>query len=306
LTLKAVGSAGTDIPFVVQNSAGTLNLFQVSGNSAYFNGPAATAFTPIFALYRNNLEVFRIDEYKSQFTGNVYMNSIVGPASSGITFQNQSGSGKLIHMVPTGGTLAIGYGTLTTAAALDVKAQGALSTDIAFRVRNSADTANLFDVQGDGITSVRTRIICGFSGMTSTGGALHVYAGNSSDNVARFFNTSGLSFLNIRTSSNGGVIELNDATGSAGVTLNGIFSNAITLADSRNIVFGTGAGTKIASATNQKFAFWNATPIVQPTTAVTASTFVTNTSGILNDSATFDGYTIGQVVKALRNLGILA
>jgi hypothetical protein len=46
--------------------------------------------------------------------------------------------------------------------------------------------------------------------------------------------------------------------------------------------------------------------LYKETTAVTAATFVTNTSGILNDSATFDGYTIGQVVKALRNLGILA
>jgi hypothetical protein len=46
--------------------------------------------------------------------------------------------------------------------------------------------------------------------------------------------------------------------------------------------------------------------LYQETTGVAASTFVTNTSGILNDTATFDGYTIGQVVKALRNLGILA
>ena len=35
-------------------------------------------------------------------------------------------------------------------AVLDVKAQGALSTDIAFRVRNSADTANLFYTLGNG------------------------------------------------------------------------------------------------------------------------------------------------------------
>jgi hypothetical protein len=33
---------------------------------------------------------------------------------------------------------------------LDVKAQGALSTDIAFRVRNSADTADLISFRGDG------------------------------------------------------------------------------------------------------------------------------------------------------------
>ncbi len=48
------------------------------------------------------------------------------------------------------------------------------------------------------------------------------------------------------------------------------------------------------------------TPIVQPTTAIAAATFVANTSLIANDTATFDGYTIGQVVKALRNLGWLA
>ena len=73
-----------------------------------------------------------------------------------------------------------------------------------------------------------------------------------------------------------------------------------------NISFGTSTGTKIGTATNQKIGFWNATPIVQPTTAVTAATFTANTSGIANDTATFDGYTIGQVVKALRNIGVLA
>jgi hypothetical protein len=50
----------------------------------------------------------------------------------------------------------------------------------------------------------------------------------------------------------------------------------------------------------------NVIKLYQETTAVGASTFVSNTSLIANDTATFDGYTIGQVVKALRNLGILA
>lgn len=48
-----------------------------------------------------------------------------------------------------------------------------------------------------------------------------------------------------------------------------------------------------------------AAPIAQPTTAIAAATFVANTSGIVNDTATFDGYTIGQIVKSLRNLGLL-
>lgn len=54
------------------------------------------------------------------------------------------------------------------------------------------------------------------------------------------------------------------------------------------------------------FAVFSATPIPQPTTAITAGAFVANTSGIANDSATFDGYTIGQIAAALRALGILA
>lgn len=73
-----------------------------------------------------------------------------------------------------------------------------------------------------------------------------------------------------------------------------------------NIITDTTTGTKIGTATSQKLSFWNAAPIVQPTTAIAAATFIANTSGIANDTATFDGYTIGQVVKALRNAGLLA
>ena len=46
----------------------------------------------------------------------------------------------------------LGVGTTTPTTRLDVRAQGALSTDIAFRVRNSADTANLLEVAGNGST----------------------------------------------------------------------------------------------------------------------------------------------------------
>jgi hypothetical protein len=51
--------------------------------------------------------------------------------------------------------------------------------------------------------------------------------------------------------------------------------------------------------------FFNTAPIAQPTTGGAAATFAANTSAIVDDSATFDGYTIGQVVSALRSLGIL-
>jgi hypothetical protein len=47
---------------------------------------------------------------------------------------------------------SVGYGNYVgPQATLDVKSHGALSTDIAFRVRNSANTADIFLVSGDGL-----------------------------------------------------------------------------------------------------------------------------------------------------------
>jgi len=83
-------------------------------------------------------------------------------------------------------------------------------------------------------------------------------------------------------------------------------ASTATWADALDFVLGTTTGTKIGTGTTQKIGFWNATPLAQQTTASAASTFVANTSLIANDTATFDGYTLGQVVKILRNLGILA
>jgi hypothetical protein len=73
-----------------------------------------------------------------------------------------------------------------------------------------------------------------------------------------------------------------------------------------NIVIDTTTGTKIGTSTSQKIGLWNATPIVQPTTSVAAAAFVSNSGPSIHQTSTFDGYTIEQVVKALRNIGILA
>ena len=79
------------------------------------------------------------------------------------------------------------------------------------------------------------------------------------------------------------------------------------LNDGGNISFGTTTGTKIGTSTSQKLAFYNTTPIVQPTTAVGSATYASPGAGsTVKTDDTFDGYTLQQVVKALRNLGILA
>ena len=73
-----------------------------------------------------------------------------------------------------------------------------------------------------------------------------------------------------------------------------------------NIITDTTTGTKFGTSTSQKLAFYNSTPIVQITTGVGAATFTANAGTAINDASTFDGYTLGQIVKALRNLGLLA
>ena len=83
-------------------------------------------------------------------------------------------------------------------------------------------------------------------------------------------------------------------------------STIITVANGVNFAFNTGTGTKLGTATTQKLSFWNATPIVQPTTAVTAATYVPLAGGNIQQNDTFDGYTIAKIVKALRNTGLLA
>jgi hypothetical protein len=113
--------------------------------------------------------------------------------------------------------------------------------------------------------------------------------------------------LDVRANVNSSTQNILDLKSYAGTSQFAVRSDGlIALADSASIQAGTTTGLKIGTATSQKLGFWGATPIVQPTTAGAAATFVSNTSLIFNDTATFDGYTIGQVVKALRNAGILA
>lgn len=84
------------------------------------------------------------------------------------------------------------------------------------------------------------------------------------------------------------------------------FKKLVRLWDGADFVVGTGTGTKIGTATTQKIGFYNTTPIIQPTTAGTNGVFVQNTGNAVNDASTFDGYKLVRVVRALKELGILA
>ena len=94
------------------------------------------------------------------------------------------------------------------------------------------------------------------------------------------------------------------------------FEGAITGNVTGNVTATTGTSTfnnveitgntGIGNAGTDTIGFYGATKIARPTTAVTGATFVAGSGTAVNDVSTFDGYTIAQVVKALRNLGLLA
>lgn len=64
-------------------------------------------------------------------------------------------------------------------------------------------------------------------------------------------------------------------------------------------------GVIVIEAGANSLGLYGVTPTARATTAIAASAFVANTSGIANDTATWAGYTMGQVVQALRSVGIL-
>jgi len=69
------------------------------------------------------------------------------------------------------------------------------------------------------------------------------------------------------------------------------------------LVFGN---TKLGNQTTDLVGFYTTNGVTQATTSGTAATFVVNSGTAVNTGSTFDGYTVGQVVRAIRNTGLLA
>ena len=77
-------------------------------------------------------------------------------------------------------------------------------------------------------------------------------------------------------------------------------------------MLGSTTGTKIGTATTQKLAFFNSTPVVQPNGTGETTGFTAGAGTAVNDDSTFTGnvgataYRVSDVVKALKNLGLMA
>jgi hypothetical protein len=103
-------------------------------------------------------------------------------------------------------------------------------------------------------------------------------------------------------------------TTSGAVSLTGgltVSTAGITVTDV-DIALGTTTGTKIGTSTSQKLSFYNKTPVVQPSSTGETAGFTGGSSTACRVDSTFTGntgstaYTLSDVVKHLKNLGLIA
>jgi hypothetical protein len=202
-----------------------------------------------------------------------------------------------------------GYSNLATTASILLNRRGRGTSASPLAVQNGDVLGGIFATgyNGTGFTQTNSAAIMIFASENYTPSA------QGSDIV--FQNTANGSItrtVKLRLFNNGNILIQNGGTfTNAGFRLdvNGTvrIQDNLTLSDAKNLILGTTTGTKIGTATSEKLSFWNATPIVQPTTGIAESAFVENAGGTaVNDDSTFDGYTLRQVVKALRDAGLLA
>jgi len=113
------------------------------------------------------------------------------------------------------------------------------------------------------------------------------------------------------TTFSGSVVSLNGFSTTAGTTS---FTTATigTLTVSTSIVSNTSGGVKIGTATNQKLGFFNKAPVAQQSTTGTTTGFTAGSGTAAKSDSTYTGntgtaaYTVGDIVLALKNLGLLA
>jgi hypothetical protein len=91
-----------------------------------------------------------------------------------------------------------------------------------------------------------------------------------------------------------------------------VFGKDLDISGDHDLIIGTSTGTKIGTATSQKIGFFNAAPAAQQNTTGTTTGTTGGSGTALHTNATITGgvgstaYTVGDIVKALKTLGLLA
>jgi hypothetical protein len=175
LTLKAVGTSSTNIPFSVRNSADTRDIIRIQGNeSTVLQSGQYASCTFVQDVNEAATLILRTTGNSQAELGNDF-NAAPGSTYTGaLKLYNWSSALRTrIQAVGTSfwadSSSQVVIGSSTAGARLDVRAQGALSTDLAFRVRNSTDT--ITTLASNGLGHIETRVNNSFHFKTSVIGS---------------------------------------------------------------------------------------------------------------------------------------
>ena len=170
---------------------------------------------------------------------------------------------EVARFTPTG---QLSIGATTAGARLDVRAQGALSTDIVGRYRNSADTANILTIAGNGTVwangagyvASNTAFGEGALDANTTGINNSSFGFNSLTSNTTGFNNSSFGEASLRSNTTGanntafGRQSLRDNTSASSNTAIGQNSLTFITTGVSNTAIGTASGLFIASGANNQ------------------------------------------------------
>ena len=330
-TINNLGSAATSV--LVPSATGVLSLRTLAELSADIGAGSKWTDGTSGSIYRLS-GVYVNSSTTSPTNATFLVRSLATGNHLPFSIYNNAGTTPLIECNDNGVFSVIGTAETGGRATFTIRNNNTSTSSVGFRMLDSSGVAylgyskNIFDC-------ATTRFqISGNAGVAGSQGVVKV-TNNSSDVSSRIMElyqgvngrlfvlgdrflwqlpyfaigdpssqlTNGVTIKGgVSTSTN--IFRIDNSSNTSLFTLNGL--GDITFVDGSDWSLGTITGTKIGTATTQKLAFWNATPIVQPTTAVASGTLVSNAGTTITSTDTIDGYTLQQVVRALRNTGLLA
>ncbi len=329
LTVPATGTAAllaTAQTFTAANiiDAASGHPLILKANGTTFFSFLATAQVTCGATYASPTGTFRVFQITpiisgsmtSAFVSNTFWATTTTDFSSTNTVLAVEFAARIGSAAGTGG------GVVTTAIGMQGVAQiGAAGVTITTGIAGNFSTTKGSGTIGTAI-GVRIQACTGTTviplQVATSGGTAANFIGDQTGFGAVATNGNGLVQLQSGTTIAFGIAWGTDCfmyrTGTTAITLDcasGLtLTGGITMPDAKDIAFNTTTGTKIGTGTTQKFAFWNATPVVRPSGAAQAAVATTAATNVApygyTTAAQADGVItlLNEVRNQLTTLGL--